>query len=176
MSDNRPTSPLTTLPASTPPLPSSPPVLSYRHQVTPDSSEIESSSADEIADESVCSDESALHEPLSRLSQVQKLQRVVDTLRDVRWSFQQLLQVWSQEFDRFGNELRLNHRRYSTALLRRRVFKQAVTSVAHICSNIEDSNTHVFTREFSSLRKAQYFQTFGHTMDMLRLDGCLSDY
>ena len=83
-----------------------------------------------------------------------KLQVVVNTLKQVRWSFEQFIHAWMNE------PRRLKHRRYCTLSQRQRALQR---TLVRIPSNTNHHLVSMFTAELDALTTKPYFGRFDHT-------------
>lgn len=102
-----------------------------------------------------------------RLSQQEKLDRVVHTIRDVRWTFSDFMLAWAGAD---GSDTRVAHRRYHKVAARRRHLCQVVRTLATrgIVHN-ELGYIRTCERELSELVRHPSFGKYSH-QDHINMD------
>jgi len=102
--------------------------------------------------------------PPLRLSQQEKLQLVVDTLRSIRWSFSQFLLIWAGAADNIQEtEILLDHRLLRTQEQRREALDRAIGRI-QAYENLLPSQPTISTiaDEIDALIGRDYFKRFEH--------------
>ena len=91
-----------------------------------------------------------------------KLQAVVNTLHQVKWSFKQFLHAWMKE------SCELRHRRYRTFPQRQKALQQTLAGMPK--TYLVSTFTATFTAELDALITKPYFGRFDHTAQIDDID------
>ena len=91
-----------------------------------------------------------------------KLQAVVNTLHQVKWSFKQFLHAWMKE------SCELRHRRYRTFPQRQKALQQTLAGMPK--TYLVSMFTATFTAELDALITKPYFGRFDHTAQIDDID------
>ena len=101
----------------------------------------------------------------------QRLSKVLNTIRAQRWSVEEFLNAFVQEYDSRGEKIIIKGRRHiKTASRRRDLFKRVLDQPTFRQSFGSYVYVPSLLSEFQALRTTPYFGTFDHTMAFEDLD------
>jgi hypothetical protein len=106
----------------------------------------------------------------TRLETVEKIEKVIQALMDVKWTLPIFLKALVQQHDQNGNDIIVNKHKWRTPYQRRKIVSSAISQLELSELNHNGLRVSVLQKEFQMLRKQQYFGLFDTTTNIETLN------